>query len=145
LNNPSSNETDLLDIGYGLRIRLKRSGIWQVLAKNGSFDLIEAADFWRVVTLLERPYSEVSSTFYEYEKKINAEYHFPYWKVVSAGLAFEVDQWASLALTWFPYLKKREKAMLVDLLDAIVHSKWASQKSRQLANRYVKQMRATDV
>jgi hypothetical protein len=141
LNNVQSLSEDLLDIGNGLKIELKSPGIWKIVAKNGCFDLIEPADFWRVVILLERPYSEIESIFNEYvEKKIGVEDRFPYWKVVSAGLDFKIDQWASLALTWFPYLEQDKKNMLGDLLENVANSKWASQKTRQLASRYIKQM-----
>ena len=144
MNKPKSPDgTELLDIGNGLQIGRTQSGVWQVCAKNGCFDLQETADFWRVVTLLERPYSEVDLMFKGYTEKVGAKNYFPLWKVVSAGLAFEVDQWASLALVWFPHLEQSKKVKLGGLLEEVAHSKWASQKSRQLASRYAKQCRMT--
>jgi hypothetical protein len=141
MNNISSDETDLLNIGYGLQIGLAQPGTWKVCGKNGCFDLREANDFWRVVILLEHSFSEIESIIDSYVKKIGSKDRFPYWKVVSAGLSFEVDQWANLALAWFPHLEQDEKNILCDLLDSVKNSKWASQKSRQLANRYAKQIR----
>jgi hypothetical protein len=144
MDNQKPDEIDLLKIGYGLRIGLQGTMAWQIWGKNGGFNLEETADFYRVVTLLECPYSEIESILNEYAEKVGAENRFPIWKVVAAGLAFQSDQWASLALTWFPHLGKNEQAMLFDLLKEVAHSKWASQKSRQLANRYAIQMYAAD-
>lgn len=141
MKNQMPDEIDLLEISNGLRIGLTKSNTWQVWAKNGCFDLIDIADFWRIVIILERPYSEIELIFKKYAKKVNVENSFPLWKVVGAGLAFGLDEWANLALAWFPYLKQDEKVMISDLLENVASSKWASQKSRQLANRYIKQMR----
>ena len=145
MNNIILNEIDLLDIGYGLKIGLDKSGVWQVWAKNGRFDLKQATDFWRIVTLLERPYSEIKSIINEFTEQLGSEIRFPYYKVVSAGLTFELDHWASLALSWFSYLEHDEQIMLVNLLDELEHSNWASQKSRHLARRCAKQIRAVNM
>ena len=131
----------MLDIGNDLQIGRAQSGLWQVWAKNGCFDLREVADFRRVVILLERPYSEVDLMFKGYAEKVSIENYFPLWKVVSAGLAFETDHWASLALIWFPHLAQDEQVKLASLLEEVERSKWASQRSRQLAKRYAKKMR----
>lgn len=141
MNNQIPDEINLLEISNGLRIGLAESGTWQIWAKNGCFDLREIADYWRVVILLERPYSEIELTFNKYAEKINTKNSFPLWKIVGAGLAFGLDEWANLALAWFPHLTQDEKVMISDLLENVASSKWASQKSRQLANRYIKQMR----
>jgi hypothetical protein len=138
LNTQTPNESGLLDIGYGLKIGVAASAAWQVWGKSGCFKLTEISDFYRVVTLLERSYSEVESMLSDYAKRISAPSPFPLWKVVGAGLAFQSDQWASLALAWFPYLKQSEKTTLIHLLKDVAHSQWASQKNRQLADRYSK-------
>lgn len=143
MSNRTSDRTDLLDIGYGLQIGLRSPEVWQVCSKNGCFDLIETADFYRVFILLERAYSEVESTLNEYAARVGAKSHFPLWRLVGAGLMSQADQWASLALTWFPHLNTAEKAMLGEHLTTVSQSKWASQKSRQLADRYTKQLRTT--
>lgn len=142
MSNQTPDGTDLLDIGYGLRIGLQGPATWQIWGKNGCFNLVETADFYRVVILLERPHAEIETILNGYAEKVGAENRFPLWRVVGAGLAFQSDQWASLALTWFPHLGQNEKVMLGGLLEEVAHSKWASQKSRQLANRYAKQIRA---
>lgn len=142
MGNPSFSEKSLLDIGYGLRIGLKGLSIWQVWAKSGCFDLTDTADFFRVVVLLERSYFEAQSVLREFAEQQNAEDQFPLWKVVGAGLASQSDQWTGLALMWVPHLPAAEKAKLESLLVDIHSAKWASQKSRQLADLYVKQIRA---
>lgn len=132
----------MLDIGNGLRIGLKDSAAWFVQAKNGSFDLGETVEFTRVLVLLERPYSEAQLLLKELSDRQNAEHQFPLWKVVCAGLDIQSDQWASLALTWVPSLPVSEQALLEGSLMSLRTSKWASQKSRQLADLYLKQIRA---
>ena len=71
------------------KIGLTQSGVWQVYAKNGRFDLRDYEDFWRVVALLEYPCSQANSVLEEYAEKIGANDRFSLWKVVSAGLTFE--------------------------------------------------------
>jgi hypothetical protein len=144
MSSQAPSEMFLLDIGHGLKIGLKGRSIWQVWAKHDCFDMAETNDFYRVMVLLERPYSEAESLLNDYAEKQNAEGRFPLWRVVGSGLACQSDQWASLALTWIPYLPHSEKALLQDLLMEVRRSKWASQKSRQLADLYVKQIRATN-
>lgn len=136
-----SNGAELLDIGNGLKIGLTQLGVWQVCAKNAQFDLRDCKDFWRVVTLLEYPFSHVDCMFKEYAEKIGAKDCFPLWKVVGAGLTFEMEYWANLALVWFPQLAQDEQIMLSGLLEKVERSTWASQKSRQLARRYAKPFR----
>ena len=130
----------LLEIGYGICIGLKEPATWQACGKNGCFNLTTMDDFYRVLILLERPYFEVEPLLSGYAEKIHAEIYFPLWKVVGAGLTCQSDQWARLALNWFPCLEQVEKTRLLALLDKVAHSKWASQKSRQLADRYAKQL-----
>jgi hypothetical protein len=70
-----------------------------------------------------------------YADSERAERGFPLWRVVGAGLACQSDRWASLALLWLPHLPEGDKAQLRDLLLQVHEAKWASQKSRQLADR----------
>lgn len=118
--------------------------MWQVWAKNGSFDLNETSDFYRMLVLLEKPYSEAKALLDGYADRQRAERGFPMWRVVGAGLACQSDQWASLALKWLPDLPEGERALLRDLLLQVHGAKWASQKSRQLAERYAKQIGASE-
>lgn len=122
-----------LEISSGVRIGCSESGKWLVEAKNGVFPLQETADFWRVVVLLERKYSDVKSMFEQF-----ASSPFPYWRLVGAGLGFKTEQWASLALSWVPELQPQELLLIKSALDDVASSKWASQKSRQLADKFAK-------
>jgi hypothetical protein len=133
-------EKRLLDIGYGLKVGLKGQSVWQVWAKNGCADLNQTSDFLRVLVLLEKPYSEAKALLDGYADSQRAEHGFPLWRVVGAGLACQSDQWASLALRWLPDLPEGDKAQLLDLLLQVHEAKWASQKSRQLADRFAKQI-----
>lgn len=128
---------ELLEVGYGLKIG-QTDGIWNVYAKSGSFALIETSDFFRVVVLLERPYEETKSLFDEYVLRSGASTQFPFWKVVGAAFASRSDQWLSLALTWFPNLVPSERIALRDHLVVVGKSKWASQRNRQMAEKYAK-------
>ena len=47
------------------------------------------------------------------------------------------EQWTSLAMIWVPSLTMAEKISLKDLFVEVRDSRWASQKSRQLARKYV--------
>ncbi|TXH61921.1 hypothetical protein [Piscinibacter sp.] len=137
-------EKYLLDIGYGLKVGLKGQSVWQVWAKNGCFDLNETSDFCRVLVLLEKPYSEAKALLDGYADNQRAERGFPMWRVVDAGLACQSDQWAGLALKWLPDLPEGERGLLRDSLLQVHGAKWASQKSRQLAERYAKQIGASE-
>jgi len=130
----------LLDIGYGLKIGLSDQSGWQVWAKSGVFDLNETGDFFRVVALLERPYPTAKVLLDGYAESQRARNTFPLWRVAGAGLACKSEEWTSLALRWLPELPVGERALLRDLLIQVRGAKWASQKSRQLAERYAKEI-----
>lgn len=132
----------LLDIGYGLKIGLKRQTVWQVWAKNGGVDLHETLDFHRVLVLLEKSFSEAEALLHRFADTQRAANKFPLWRVVGAGLACESELWASLALQWWPHLSAGERAMLRDPIGQVVEAKWASQKSRQLTDRFARQLDA---
>ena len=110
------------------------------MAKNGTYPLKEMPAFWRVVVLLERTYHDVKSMFDKYGEESGLTTSFPYWKLVGAGLEFKTEQWASLALNWVPELTPQELLMLKAALENVADSKWASQKSRQLANKFAKRV-----
>lgn len=132
------DSANYLELDYGLKLGLGDTGNWQVVTKNGAFDLSHPQEFFRVVVLLERPYAEVEKLLNEYAEAKRHSARFPLWQVVSAGLSSESDQWARLALTWVPDLPQSDRMLLVNLLDEVAHSKWASQKTRQVAERHRK-------
>lgn len=138
MSNHSLPERILFDIGSDLRIGLKGRQTWQVWARNGCFDLVEVRDFWRVLILLERPYVEVESAINKFAAQQGAEGRFPLWKIVGVGLESQSVHWVPCALEWFPSLADEEKILLKDFLKEVRGSKWVSQKSRQLADLYLK-------
>lgn len=133
--NETCDSYDYVDIGYGLGLGFSRSVGWHVVTKSDSFGFVDLVDYFRVVVLLERPYQEVVRMLAEYSKCVHGVADFPLWKIVGAGLASQTDQWAGLALNWFPELPVNEKPLLVDLLGEVVRSKWARQSTRQAAAR----------
>lgn len=137
----ASSERRSLNIGHGLTVELKGDSVWQVRAKSGCFDLVETQDFYRVLPLLERPYWEAKTLFDDLASDSAAAGGFPLWRVVAAGLGCQSEEWASRALRWLPELSEDERRLLRDLLLIVSGAKWASQKSRQLADRYAKQVR----
>ncbi|WP_143074256.1 hypothetical protein [Roseateles sp. YR242] len=134
----NSQQFKVLEISNGVRVGCSESGKWLVEAKNGVFPLQETTDFWRVVVLLERKYSDVKSMFEEFAHECAPSSPFPYWRLVGAGLGFKTEQWASLALNWVPELQPEELLLIKPALEDVASSKWASQKSRQLADKFAK-------
>jgi hypothetical protein len=138
VTNSAEQEKWLLDIGHGLKVGFREPEGWRVWAKNGCFELIETMDYFRVVVLLERTYSEAKKLFDDFVNRQRIADSFPMWRVVGAGLACRSDEWASLAMNWLPELPVAEKNLLREPLMQIQHAKWASQKTRQLARRYAR-------
>jgi hypothetical protein len=70
----------------------------------------------------------------------NAPTPFPYWKLVGSALKANSSQWTDRAMAWVPSLPATEKALLKDLFIEARDSRWASQKCRQLARKYVNEI-----
>lgn len=136
-------ERRLLDIGHDLKIGINGSGTWQVWAKNGCYELNAPSDFYRVVVLLEKSFGDAKALLDDYAACQCALQPFPLWRVVAAGLACQSDWWASRALHWLPDLPIGETASLLDLLIEVGQATWASQKSRQLADRFARKLGAS--
>lgn len=134
-----TDQVPWINIGHNMCIGLEKS-TWQVRAGPNVFNLSKTADFIRVLPLLEHPYEEVRLLFQGWTQRQGIQTEFPIWKVVGAGLAIQSDRWACPALAWFAHLAIEDKALPRDLLVDLRASKWAGQKSRQLADLYLKQL-----
>lgn len=100
--------------------------------------LDEPKDFFRVWPLLERPLPEVRPLLDELAKNAGSIDRFPAWKVVAAAFKSESRPWTDFAVAWLPFLDEVEIGMLKSSLVAIRDSKWASQKSRQIARKFAR-------
>jgi hypothetical protein len=128
-----------LDIGYGLKLG-ESEGVWLVESSKGIFNLIDDSDYFRVVTLLERPYEQVADLITGYQIRKKLSHTFPIEKLVKVALIAKSEQWAERAILWLPYLSDESKKTLALDIQEVINSKWANQKTRQLASREVNKM-----
>ena len=89
---------------------------------------------------LKKSLSELSRQIDEelVKKKIPVEVKntFPFQEIILMGLKSESEFWAELALNWLEYIKINEK--IKEQLQQITQAKWASQKTRQKASKFLK-------
>jgi hypothetical protein len=122
----------------GVDLRLDEAGRWYVSWSNGRAYLSEPKDFFRVWPLLDRPLPEVRPLLDELAKSAGSIDRFPAWKVVAAAFESGSRGWTEFAVAWLPFLDEVEIGMLKSSLVAIRDSKWASQKSRQIARKFAR-------
>ncbi|CAN7473298.1 hypothetical protein [Mesorhizobium sp. LjNodule214] len=127
-----------LAITDGTDLAIDEAGRWYVSWSNGTAYLDEPKDSFRVWFLLERPLPEVRPLLNELAKSAGSIDRFPAWKVVAAAFESGSRPWTDLAVTWLPFLDDAELGMLKSSLATIRDSKWASQKSRQMARKFAR-------
>ncbi|MVT49925.1 hypothetical protein GPL17_05420 [Bradyrhizobium yuanmingense] len=132
------------EIKPGLSIALTEAGSWTIRADDREFRLEEINDFYRAWLLLERPFSDVRDALDRVASSANAATPFPFAKLIGSALKGQSRNWTDLAMAWVPFLAAAERATLRDLLSEVRDSKWASQKTRQLARKYVKEIERGD-
>lgn len=129
-----------LDIGHGLRLG-ENNGEWLVASDKGIFNLRDDADYFRAVTLLEMPYQNAVALLNDYEKRKQSKQPFPIEKVVRIGLIAKSELWAEKAVSWLPNLSQELREGLVSAIQEVIDSKWANQKTRQLASREINRIK----
>ncbi|WP_162131161.1 hypothetical protein [Bradyrhizobium yuanmingense] len=132
------------EINIGMSIALTEAGAWVIRADVREFRLEEINDFYRAWLLLERPFSEVKAALDRIAHSASAATPFPFAKLIGSALRAKSGEWTDLAMVWIPFLAAAEKATLKDLLSDVRDSKWASQKTRQLARKYVNEIERGD-
>jgi hypothetical protein len=129
-----------LEIDTGISVGVSDTGIWIVRSGDNEFLLEETDDYFRAWLLLERPFSEVKSALERIAADAKAGASFSFAKLIGSALKAKSGQWTDRAMTWVPFLTLTEKASLRSLFIEARDSKWASQKSRQLARTYVNEI-----
>ena len=137
---PTGTVDGWLDIGQGLRLGAVRREVWAVSGANGISELKADADYFRVVLLLERPYTEVVSAISRFAEVQDMRVPFRYVAVVKAGIGARVDHWAASALGWLLELPLSDRRDLARELQELSVGKWASQQVRQIAARESKRL-----
>ncbi|MBR0842503.1 hypothetical protein JQ607_20070 [Bradyrhizobium liaoningense] len=132
------------EIDLGLSIALTEAGAWIIRADDREFRLEEINDFYRAWLLLEQPFSDVRAALDQIACNANAATPFPFAKLIGSALKAQSRQWTDRAMVWVPFLSTAEKASLKGLLSDVRDSKWASQKIRQLARKYVNEIERGD-
>ena len=127
-----------IDLGHELRLGVDGEGTWAVNAGSQTWPLSVPDDYYRLVILLERPYPDVSHLIDSYCAVAHRD--FPIELVVRAGLIFQSDYWADLALVWLPALSPKRRVTLADALRTVSSARWARQRTRQRANRELRRL-----
>jgi hypothetical protein len=126
-----------IEIARGINLDVSETGAWVIRANDNAFPLEDVRDFFRAWLLLERPFDDVKTALDQGPYSANPATLFPFWKLIGSALMAGSQQWTERAMTWVPFLAMAEKASLKDLFAEARDSKWASQKNRQLARKYV--------
>jgi hypothetical protein len=112
---------------------------WSVNSKNTKVDLLEPADFYRVLILLEHDFEDAKRLVSD-----NGTTSFPMWKVAWAGIACRSSEWVKRAIEWLPNLSETDLLKFEALLIETQTAKWADQKTRQKAKLYLSRIKSTD-
>ena len=129
-----------LEIHPGISIGVSEAGAWVVKAGDERFPLKDIDDFYRAWLLLQRPFVDAKAALDRITTGASAAGPFPIWMLVGSTLKAASTHWTDVAMTWLPYLTTMEKASLKNLLIETRDSRWASQKSRQMAGKYVNEI-----
>jgi hypothetical protein len=128
------------EIGRGLTIGVSEEGDWLISTQEEAFSLTDTTDFYRAWLLFDRPFPEVKAALDEVARGARATRPFPFAKLVGSALRAKSARLADSGITWVSFFTIAEKTSLKDLLVEVKDSKWASQKSRQLARKYVNEI-----
>lgn len=131
-----------LTLGHGLTLGFSSATGWNVNGANGCSPLAAPADFYRVVSMLETPFKEMSEKVDEFSRTEGINKPFPFELLVRAGLVGKSDHWASFALAWFRDLPAEARLRMRAELTSVIDAPWASQRNRQLASKELKLLSA---
>jgi hypothetical protein len=138
------NTNDCLEIKDGIYLGIDK-GFWAILAKGGVICQMEKeADFFRVISLLESPFSETVDLIESFRRLHQVELAFPFDSLVKTGLNCMSDYWAGLALSWLKEMPPQIKKKLLNEITEVSRAKWASQKTRMVAKRELKVLSKQD-
>lgn len=129
-----------VEIDPGLSIAVTDAGTWTIRADGREFSLKEISDFYRAWLLLEWTFSDAKVALDRVTQNAALAGPFPFEKLIGSALMAKSGQWTDRAMTWVPHLTTAEKISLKSLFIEVRDSKWASQKSRQLARKYVNEI-----
>lgn len=125
----------------GSYMGISSSGEWVVEVSEGIHHLDKPQLYVYVMVLLERSYNDVYDDVLRILKKVSVNEEpgmvFPFVDIVNVGLEQGSDYWADLAFNWFDSLSKEDKLKLRKTLSKVTNAKWASQKNRQKAKKYL--------
>jgi hypothetical protein len=111
-------------------------GHWVVEGKEGVVR-IEHAQLLPLLHCLETPIEELRAALFEAVRRFGIDegrmQEFPYDDLVDFALRSRTDYWAGLALQWLERLPVTSACK--DALRAVIDSQWATQKTRQHAQR----------
>lgn len=136
----NQNFPNEIEIDFGVSLGISDTGCWVIKFNDKFFPLEEIKDFFRAWLLLERSFVDVKISLDQIASRANSKIQFPFWKLIGSTMKAASGQSTDRALAWVPFLTATEKASLKDLLIETRDSKWASQKSRQLARKYVNEI-----
>ena len=129
-----------LEIDIGVSVGVSSAGIWIVRSGDNKFSLENTDDYFRAWLLLERPFPEVKSALERVAADAKVDTSFPFAKLIGSALKAKSGHWTDRAMIWVPFLTLTERASLRSLFIEAGDSKWASQKSRQLARKYMNEI-----
>jgi len=133
-----------LELTSGVLIEVSSSRAWIVRARSEIFPLENTKDFYRVWLLLECPFGDVENALSRLATEHSAQTKFPLREVVASAFLSKSRQWTERAMEWVPFFSIEERAFLRDDLTDVASSDWASQRVRQLATKYVNELRRTE-
>jgi hypothetical protein len=117
-----------------------KSGYWIIDRNEYIHILREGSNLRDLLPILKKPISEVNYLITEelLKKGFSADLceTFPFLDLTLAGLKSKSDFWASLAIDWIEKFSSDEAVKIE--LNQVFESKWASQRTKQKANKILK-------
>lgn len=130
-----------LELANGTVITSSDTGDWIVSSDTGEWPLHDVPDFYRAWLLLEQSFPEVKTALDEVASNARASTPFSFANLVECALRSGSRNWGELAMGWLPQLTDADRRQLRDALAEVVESKQLSQKARQVARKYVNQIK----
>jgi hypothetical protein len=119
-------------------IVVTKKGAWELIGQ-AHYPLENVEDFYRVDLLLELPFESVKSELKETARRAGfPELEFPYSKLVESALLSTSRRIVDQAMEWVPHLNQSDLKSIASRLNEIRGTDWASQRARQLANKFYK-------
>lgn len=153
-----SNLADKIDFNYinnaqyltlfeqkdGKRIvGITNKGEWISITKTESFILKDESSYFKLINLLETPFSEIESNIRIRYKYLYYKYDirniFPFYEIIKyVFLHLTSMYWFELAYTWFEMLQISQKTKLKPILQEIITNNKLTQPLRQKITKELK-------